>query len=67
VINSAQTRHKRREQSGLEIVWQQFQGKFQMITEMRQQASARQMFRYLGTIAMVLVVVAGLCWGFFHI
>jgi hypothetical protein len=38
-----------------------------MITEMRQQASARQTFRYLGTIAMVLVVVAALCWGFFHI
>jgi flagellar biogenesis protein FliO len=38
-----------------------------MVTEMRQQSAARQVFRYFGTIAMILIVVAALCWGFAHI
>jgi hypothetical protein len=56
-----------RVESGLEMAWQQFQGKFLMSTETRQQSPARQMFRYIGTTAMILVVVAGLFWSFFHI
>jgi hypothetical protein len=50
-----------------EIVWQQFQSEFLMITETRRQSPARQMFRYIGVIAMIMVVVAALCWGFLHI
>jgi flagellar biogenesis protein FliO len=40
---------------------------FQMVTEMRQQSPARQMFGHFGAIALILIVVAGLCWGFTHI
>jgi hypothetical protein len=56
-----------RAESGLGMAWQQFQGEFLMTTETRQQSPARQMFRYIGTTTMILVVVAGLFWGFFHI
>jgi flagellar biogenesis protein FliO len=38
-----------------------------MVTETRQQSPARQMFGYFGVIAMILIVVAALCWGFAHI
>jgi hypothetical protein len=38
-----------------------------MITEMRQQSPARQMCDYFGAIAMILIVVAGLCLSLAHI
>jgi hypothetical protein len=44
-----------------------FQGEFQMITELRQHSPARQEPRYFGAIAIILIVAAGLCWGFAHI
>jgi len=51
----------------LEIAPKQFQGEFQMVTEMRQQSPARQKFGYFGAIAMILIVAAALVWGFAHI
>jgi hypothetical protein len=50
-----------------EIIPKRFKDEFQMVTEMRQQSPTRQMFGYFGTIAMVVIVVAALCWGFVHI
>jgi hypothetical protein len=38
-----------------------------MVTEMRQQSPARQTFGRFGAIAVVLIVVAALCWGLAHI
>jgi len=38
-----------------------------MATEMRQHSPTRQKHGYFGAIALILIVVAGLCWGFAHI
>jgi hypothetical protein len=34
---------------------------------MRQHSSFKQKSQYFGVIAVILIVVVGLCWGFAHI
>jgi hypothetical protein len=38
-----------------------------MVTEMRQHLPTRQKSGYFGAITIILIVAAGLCWGFAHI
>ena len=67
MINSAQTPHSVASRVELRSYKSTFQGEFQMATETRQQSAARQTFGYFGAIAMILIVVVALCWGFSHI
>jgi hypothetical protein len=38
-----------------------------MVTQMRQHSLVRQKFRYVGLIAVILIVTVALCWGLTHI
>ena len=67
VINSAQTPSSRASRVSGRDKYEVFQGEFRMITEMRQHSPARQEPRYFGAITIILIVAAGLCWGFAHI
>jgi hypothetical protein len=38
-----------------------------MVTQMRQHSLVWQKFRYVGVIAVILIVTVALCWGLTHI
>jgi hypothetical protein len=38
-----------------------------MVTPMRQHSLVRQKFRYVGVIAVILMITVALCWGLTHI
>jgi hypothetical protein len=37
------------------------------VSALRQHLSVRQKFRYVGVIAVILIVTVALCWGLTHI
>jgi hypothetical protein len=67
VINSAQTPASRASRVRWRSCRRHFKAEFQMVTDMQQHSPARQKSGYFGVITIILIVAAGLCWGFTHI
>jgi hypothetical protein len=56
-----------REWNTLRLCRSDSQGDVQMVSEIRQHAPAQQKSGYFGVITIILIVAAGLFWGFAHI